>query len=45
MGEDLEKELERLQKEKVVSEMTAQIYLSEIRKGLDQKSDEEENKN
>lgn len=32
MNEELEAELERLKSEKIVSEKTAQIYLSELRK-------------
>lgn len=32
MSEELESELERLKREKVVSEETAQIYLSEFKK-------------
>jgi hypothetical protein len=34
MSDELETELERLKSQKIVSEQTAQIYLSELRKKL-----------
>ena len=40
MNNEIESELERLKEQKIVSEKTAQIYLSELRKKLNNPSEE-----
>lgn len=45
MNEELESELENLKKQKVVSEETAMIYLSELRKKLNSEGNNQDEKN
>jgi hypothetical protein len=44
MSDEVEQELERLKREKVVSEQTAALYLSDLRKVLDEESEARGNK-
>lgn len=39
MSDEVEQELERLKREKVVSEQTAALYLSDLRKVLDEEAE------